>query len=68
MKELKGTKTEKNLMEAFAVNHRLVTSTLTLPQRQKKMAMCKLQLSLKKLPTTKRNTLKCGSNSLKAVL
>ena len=62
MKELKGTKTEKNLLEAFAGESQARTSTLTMHQKQRKTVTSRLLLFLKRQPTTKRSTLSYGSN------
>ena len=58
--DLKGTKTEKNLMEAFAGESQQETNILIMQARQKKMALSKSLLFSKKLPTMKRNTQSFG--------
>ena len=60
--ELKGSKTEKNLMEAFAGESQAI-----LHQKQKKKVMFKLVRFLRKLPITKKNMQRFGSNCYKAV-
>ena len=60
--ELKGSKTEKNLMEAFAGNHRLVISILIMPPKPKKKAITLLQTNSNKPPIMKKNMLKFGLN------
>ena len=59
--ELKGSKTEKNLMEAFAGESQ-ETNIHILLHKQKRMVLFKFQKYLKKLQTTKKNTQNCGSN------
>ena len=62
--ELKGTKTEKNLMEAFAGESMARNKyTYYASVAQKKQATNRSKHSLKKRLTTKKNTLKSGSNS-----
>ena len=57
MKELKGTKTEKNLQEAFA-GESMARNKYTYFAR--KTAMYRLPLSLKKQLPTRRNMPRCG--------
>ena len=54
--ELKGSRTEANLMAAFAGESQATN-------KQRKMDMNKLQLFLKKLLTMKKNMQKCGSKN-----
>lgn len=65
MKELRGTKTEKNLKEAFAGESQAKPSTNTLQLKLVKMAMNKLLQSLKRLQSTKKHTQRCGLSILK---
>ena len=58
--ELKGSKTEKNLMEAFAGESQANIHILHLKQKRKDMS--KLQQYSKKQQITKKNMLKCGLN------
>ncbi len=69
--ELKGSKTEENLMKAFAgesqarnklVSHKQEINILTMHQKLKKKDMSKLLLFLQKLQKMKKNMLKCGLN------
>ena len=68
--ELKGSKTEKNLMEAFAgesqkhlqENHKQETNIRILQVRQEKMAMNKLQQYLKKQLQMKKSMQNYGLN------
>ena len=62
--ELKGSKTEKNLMEE---NLKLEINIPILHQKQKKKVMFKLVRFLRKLPITKKNMQRFGSNCYKAV-
>ena len=62
MANLKGTKTEKNLMEAFAGESQARNKYTYFASKAKKEATNKSRLSLKKLPVTKRNTQRYGSS------
>ena len=54
MKELKGTKTEKNLQEAFAGESQARNKYTYYASKAKKMVMCRLLRFLKKLQLTKK--------------
>ena len=56
--ELKGTKTEKNLWEAFAGESQARNKYTFFARRE---AMSSWPRSLRRLPPTKRNTPRCGS-------
>lgn len=60
--ELKGSKTEQNLMTAFAGESQARNKYTILRAKQKKKDMSKLQLYFKKQLTMKKNMQKCGSN------
>lgn len=62
MKELKGTKTEKNLMEAFSGESQARNKYSYYASKAKKMATSRLLLSLKKLPIMKKSMQSYGSN------
>ena len=51
--DLKGSKTEKNLMASLPVNPRPGTGTPTLRARQEKMDLSRSPLALRRLPTGK---------------
>lgn len=61
--ELKGSKTEKNLQAAFAGESQARNKYTYYASVAKKQATNRSKLSLKKRLTTKKNTLKSGSNS-----
>ena len=63
MKDLKGTKTEKNLETAFAGESMARNKYSFYASKQRKMVLNKLQLSLKRQLKTRRNTPKCGLNT-----
>ena len=79
MKELKGTKTEKNLMEAFAGESQAHTKYLyyaskakkegftpsisIMPQKQRRMAMYRFPISSQRPPLTKKSMPNFGSNT-----
>ena len=65
MKELRGTKTEKNLKEAFAGESQAKTKYEYFAAKARKMAMNKLLQSLKRLQSTKKHTQRCGLSILK---
>lgn len=67
MKELKGTKTEKNLMEAFAGESMARNKYSYFASKAKKTAMSKLQPSLKKQLKMKKNMPNCGLSISKVV-
>lgn len=58
--ELKGSRTEANLMAAFAGESKQEISILIMLQKLKRMDMNKLQRFLKKLPIMKKNMQRCG--------
>ena len=58
--ELKGSKTEKNLMEAFAGESQARNKYTYLLLLLKKRVINKSLLFLRKPQITKKNTLKCG--------
>ena len=60
--ELKGSKTEKNLMEAFAGESQAEINIHILQVKQKKKVMNKLQQYFKKQLIMKKNMLNYGSN------
>ncbi len=67
MADLKGTKTEKNLMQAFAglhlqENHKQETNTHILQAKLKRKDMSKLLQYSKKQQIMKKNMQKCGLN------
>jgi len=62
MKELKGTKTEQNLMTAFAGESQARNKYTYYAAQAKKMVLFKLVKFLKKLQIMKRNTQKYGLN------
>ena len=64
-KLIKGTKTEKNLLAAFAVSHRLEIDILTMPAPQKKKVSSRLLISFWKQRKMKKNTQKYFSNTWK---
>ena len=61
MENIKGTKTEKNLMEAFAGESQARNKHI-LQVRQKKKDMNKLLLYFKKQLIMRKNMQKCGLN------
>ena len=63
MKELKGTKTERNLQEAFAGESQARNKYTYWASKAKKDGYQQIS---RKRPTMRRNTPKCGSNCLKA--
>lgn len=65
--ELKGSKTEKNLMEAFAGESQARNKYTYFASKAKKKVMFKLVRFLRKLPITKKNMQRFGSNCYKAV-
>ena len=67
MKDLKGTKTEANLMAAFAGESQAHTKYKYYASKAKKMAMYRLAHCLRKLQTMKRNMQKFGSNCFMTV-
>lgn len=60
--ELKGSKTEKNLMEAFAGESMARNKYTYYASKAKKKATTLLPTNLNRLPTTKKNMQKSGSN------
>ncbi len=60
---LKGSKTEKNLMTAFAGESQARNKYTYFASKAKRTAMNKLQRFLKKPLITKKNTQKCGLKS-----
>lgn len=62
MKELKGTKTEKNLLEAFAGESQARNKYTYYASKAKKDGYEQIAAILKRQPTTKRSTLSYGSN------
>ena len=60
--ELKGSRTEQNLMAAFAGESQARNKYTYYASRLKKKDMNKLLQYLKKLQVMKRNMLKCGLN------
>lgn len=62
MKELKGTKTERNLMEAFAGESQARNKYTFYDLRLAKTATSRLPLSLRKLLPMKKSTPNCGSS------
>ena len=60
--ELKGSKTEKNLMTLLQENHKQEINIHILQVRLEKTDLNKLQQFLKKQLTTKKNMQKYGSN------
>lgn len=67
MKELKGTKTEKNLMEAFAGESQARNKYTYFASKARRKVISRLLHSSKRLPTTRESTLSCGSNSSRVV-
>ena len=67
MENLKGTKTEKNLMEAFAGESQARNNILTMLLRQEKMVLNKLPQFLKKLLIMKKNMQNYGLKSFMVV-
>lgn len=67
MADLKGSKTEQNLMTAFAGESMARNKYTYFASQAKKMGMCRLQKFLKKQLPTKKNMQKCGSNYYAAV-
>ena len=65
--ELKGSKTEKNLQEAFSGESQARNKYTYYASVAKKQATNRSKPSLKKRPTTKKNMLKSGSNFSMAV-
>ena len=61
--ELKGSKTEKNLMAAFAGESQARNKYTYFASVAKKKVMNKSLLSSNQQLTTKKNTLKCGSKN-----
>ena len=59
---LKGTKTEQNLMAAFAGESQARNKYTYYASKAKKEAMNKLLQYLKKQQEMRKNMLKCGSN------
>ena len=66
MKELKGTKTEKNLMEAFAGESQARNKYSYFASKAKKDGYQQIA-ALFEEPTTRRSTPSCGSSILRAV-
>ena len=64
--ELKGSKTEKNLMEAFAGESQARNKYTYYASKAKKKATTSLPTSLNKLPTMKKSMPKSGSSSCTA--
>lgn len=62
MENLKGTKTEKNLMEAFAGESQARNKYTYFASKAKKMDMNKLLLYSKKQQIMKKNMQRCGLN------
>ena len=58
--ELKGSRTEQNLMTAFAGESQARNKYTYFASKAKKEGMNKSLQFLKKQPTTKKNMLKCG--------
>ena len=65
--ELKGSKTEKNLMEAFAGESQARNKYTYYASKAKKKDIILSLPNLKKQPTMKKNTPKFGSNCCTAV-
>ena len=63
MSKYAGTKTEKNLMEHFQASPRHATNTPTMPVPHGRPALYKWPTFLRRLPTRRRSTQKCGSRS-----
>ena len=60
--DLKGSKTEANLMAAFAGESQARNKYTYFASKAKKMDMCRLQLSLKRQPIMRKNTQRCGTS------
>lgn len=67
MKPLKGSRTEANLMAAFAGETQARTKYTYYASQAKKTVMCRFQRFLKKPLPTKKNTQKSGSSCCTAV-
>lgn len=63
MPELKGSKTEANLWEAFAGESKARNKYTFYASQAKKKVMSKSQVSLKKQPTMKKNMLRESTSS-----
>ena len=63
MSKYSGTKTEKNLMEAFAGESQARNKYTFFASAAKKQDMSSWQLFIWKLPIRKKNTQKCGLRS-----
>lgn len=66
--ELKGSKTEANLMAAFAGESQARNKYTYYASKAKRMVMNKLQQYLKKLQIMKRNMQKCGLKNYMVVV
>lgn len=60
MSELKGSKTEQNLITALLVNLRRIPNINTMLHRPKRTVMCRFPGFLRKLPPMKRSMPKSG--------
>lgn len=63
MSKYAGTKTEKNLMEAFAGESQAAINTPIMHQQQKRQDLYRWQIFLKKPQTRKKSMQKCGLRS-----
>ena len=67
-KLVKGTQTEKNLLTAFAVNHRRETGTHSLPARLGQNDVSRLLTFSKKLLVMRKNTPRYSSSISKEAM
>mgnify|MGYP000585742967 CR=1 FL=1 len=63
MSKYEGTKTEQNLMTAFAGESQARISIHSMLLRQERPDMYRLRISLKRQQIRRKSTLKCGSKN-----